>query len=133
MCNVSRGMCKSTGLHSHAVLDEDFDPNCLQMDEILKEAASTVESACTVYAVDAREVPECAQEFQIAEPLALLFFFRGKLLQLEMGAGARHKGITWALSGRQEFLDLVEAVVRGAQQGRDLIVAPKDYSMQFRY
>jgi len=112
---------------------EEFEPDCIRMDEVLREAVGIVEGACSIYAVDKQEVPECVQEFQVTEPMATLFFFRGKLLPLDLGAGGRQKGITWVVSGRQEFIELVEAVCRGAQQGRDFIVAPKDYSMSFRY
>ncbi|CAK8998218.1 unnamed protein product [Durusdinium trenchii] len=111
---------------------QDFSPECMKMDEVLVSAAPTVESACAIYAVDIRDVPESVAEFQLSAPAQLIFFFRGKPLDLDLGQGPQRK-VDFALSGRQEFLDLVEAVCRGAQQGMHLIMAPRDYSMQFRY
>eukprot|EP00913_Durusdinium_trenchii_P003267 g3022.t1 len=102
---------------------QDFSPECMKMDEVLVSAAPTVESACAIYAVDIRDVPESVAEFQLSAPAQLIFFFRGKPLDLDLGQGPQ----------RKEFLDLVEAVCRGAQQGMHLIMAPRDYSMQFRY
>ncbi|CAJ1410137.1 unnamed protein product [Effrenium voratum] len=111
---------------------QDFSPDCMKMDEVLSSAAQAVEQACVIYAVDLREVPEAVAEFQLNAPAQLMFFFRGKPLELDLGRGPQRK-IDFVLSSRQEFLDMVEAVCRGAQQGMHLIVAPRDYSMQFRY
>mmetsp|Transcript_111916 Transcript_111916/g.198205 ORF Transcript_111916/g.198205 Transcript_111916/m.198205 type:complete len:147 (+) Transcript_111916:134-574(+) len=113
-------------------ISQDHDPECMKMDEILSSAKSTVEEGCNIFCVDVREVPECIPEFQLTEPLALIFFFKGKPLQLDLGEGPRAK-ITWALGSTQEFVDLVEACHRGGHSGRDLIIAPRDYSMAFRY
>jgi DIM1 family U5 snRNP protein len=41
--------------------------------------------------------------------------------------------INWALSDKQEFIDIVETVYRGARKGRGLVVSPKDYSTKYRY
>jgi DIM1 family U5 snRNP protein len=116
-------------------LGHDFDPNCMMMDEVLKGARQTVEPLCAIYAIDVREVPECAQEFQLGgpQPLALMFFFRGRPIQLDLGEGRRGAQFTWALGSQQEFLDLCEAVCRGAQQGREVVTAPRDYSLQGGY
>mmetsp|Transcript_49404 Transcript_49404/g.92608 ORF Transcript_49404/g.92608 Transcript_49404/m.92608 type:complete len:143 (+) Transcript_49404:41-469(+) len=111
---------------------QDFSPECMRMDEVLSSAAEALAPACSIYAVDMREVPECVTEFQLAASAQLIFFFKGKVLELDLGSGPQRK-VDLALSGRQEFMDLVEAVCRGAQQGMQLIVAPRDYSMQFRY
>eukprot|EP00435_Cladocopium_sp_Y103_P025297 s657_g6.t1 len=111
---------------------QDFSPECMKMDEVLTSAAQTVESACSIYAVDVRDVPESVTEFQLAAPAQLIFFFRGKPLELDLGRGPQRK-VDFVPNSRQEFLDLVEAVCRGAQQGMTLIMAPKDYSMQFGY
>uniref|UniRef100_A0A0E0FFW9 Thioredoxin-like protein 4A n=1 Tax=Oryza nivara TaxID=4536 RepID=A0A0E0FFW9_ORYNI len=41
--------------------------------------------------------------------------------------------INWALKDKQEFIDIVETVYRGARKGRGLVIAPKDYSTKYRY
>nr|ACU45164.1 Dim1 [Prorocentrum minimum] len=116
-------------------MGRDFDPDCMMMDEVLKSAQPTVEPLCAIYTVDVREVPQCIQEFQLAgpSPIALMFFFRGRPIQLDLGEGKRGAKITWALGNQQEFLDLCEAFCRGAQQGREVVTAPRDYSVQGRY
>merc|ERR1712232_1022848 len=115
-------------------LGQDFDCDCMQMDQVIASTIDAVQSHCSIYAVDVREVPECVQEFNLAgQSLALVFFFKGKPLRIDVGKGNLQTAITWAIEDRQEFVDLVEAVCRGAQQGRDFIVAPRDYSVQMRY
>mmetsp|Transcript_115643 Transcript_115643/g.360188 ORF Transcript_115643/g.360188 Transcript_115643/m.360188 type:complete len:144 (+) Transcript_115643:62-493(+) len=113
-------------------MGEDFHPFCMQADELLAGVARDVESVCSVYAVDVREVPECVGQFQLSEPVSLAFFFRGRPLKLDLGAGPVQV-FARPLQSRQELLDLVEAVSRGAAQGRDLILCPKDYSLPFGY
>ncbi|GLJ55070.1 hypothetical protein SUGI_1182080 [Cryptomeria japonica] len=41
--------------------------------------------------------------------------------------------INWALKDKQEFIDIVETVYRGARKGRGLVISPKDYSTKYRY
>eukprot|EP00928_Gymnodinium_smaydae_P048167 TRINITY_DN32198_c0_g1_i1.p1 TRINITY_DN32198_c0_g1~~TRINITY_DN32198_c0_g1_i1.p1 ORF type:complete len:169 (-),score=31.62 TRINITY_DN32198_c0_g1_i1:149-655(-) len=128
----------------------EFDHDCMRMDAVLAEAANTTRDTCNIYTVEVRDVPECVQEFQVSDPssmpglpgpagaasqttaMAVVFFFKGRLLQLDLGSGPRPK-ISWAIENQQEFVDLLNAVHHGAQQGREVITAPKDYSMQFRY
>ena len=34
---------------------------------------------------------------------------------------------------KQEMIDIIETVFRGASKGRGLVVSPKDYSTRYRY
>mmetsp|Transcript_31648 Transcript_31648/g.73887 ORF Transcript_31648/g.73887 Transcript_31648/m.73887 type:complete len:144 (-) Transcript_31648:42-473(-) len=113
-------------------IGHQFDPACVSLDEVLRSAVPSVEAMCSLYTIDSREVPECVQAFQVQSSSALVFFFRGRLLQFDLGQGPCSR-IECAMSSRQEFTDLVEAAQRGVQLGRDLIIAPRDYSLQMRY
>mmetsp|Transcript_12039 Transcript_12039/g.34054 ORF Transcript_12039/g.34054 Transcript_12039/m.34054 type:complete len:143 (-) Transcript_12039:25-453(-) len=110
----------------------DYDPECVLMDELLLSAKEDVQAACSIYLVDTKEVPDFSQQYELYDPCTLMFFFKGRHLQLELGFGDRYK-ITWPLGSTRELSDAIEAVHRGAQQGRDLIVAPRDYSLAYRY
>ena len=48
------------------------------------------------------------------------------------GTGNNNK-INWAIEDKQEIIDIIETVYRGARKGRGLIVSPKDYSTKYRY
>ncbi|TYG79947.1 hypothetical protein ES288_D02G177900v1 [Gossypium darwinii] len=41
--------------------------------------------------------------------------------------------INWALKDKQEFIDSIETVYRGARKGRGLVIALKDYSTKYCY
>ena len=43
---------------------------------------------------------------------------------VDLGTGNNNK-INWALTDKQEFIDIVETVYRGARKGRGLVVSPK--------
>ena len=45
-------------------------------------------------------------------------------IMIDLGTGNNNK-INWALNDKQEFIDIVETVYRGARKGRGLVVAPK--------
>ncbi|CAN6847130.1 unnamed protein product [Brassica oleracea] len=38
-----------------------------------------------------------------------------------------------AMKDKQENIDIIETVFRGARKGRGLVIAPKDYSTKYRY
>lgn len=64
--------------------------------------------------------------------LPLAFLLRNKHIMVDLGTGNNNK-INWAMNDKQEFIDIVETVYRGARKGRGLVVSPKDYSTKYRY
>lgn len=51
---------------------------------------------------------------------------------IDLGTGNNNK-INWIIEDKQEMIDIVETVYRGARKGRGLVVSPKDYSTKYRY
>lgn len=51
---------------------------------------------------------------------------------IDLGTGNNNK-INWTMEDKQEMIDIVETVYRGARKGRGLVVSPKDYSTKYRY
>lgn len=45
---------------------------------------------------------------------------------IDLGTGNNNK-INWTMEDKQEMIDIVETVYRGARKGRGLVVSPKDY------
>lgn len=39
----------------------------------------------------------------------------------------------WAIDNKQEMIDIIETVYRGASKGRGLVISPKDYSTRYKY
>mmetsp|Transcript_242 Transcript_242/g.393 ORF Transcript_242/g.393 Transcript_242/m.393 type:complete len:99 (-) Transcript_242:87-383(-) len=53
-------------------------------------------------------------------------------LMIDLGPGNNNK-INWPMNNKQELVDIIETVYRGARKGRGLVVSPKDYSTKYRY
>lgn len=50
---------------------------------------------------------------------------------VDAGTGNNNK-INWAMTEKQEMIDIIETVYRGASKGRGLVVSPKDYSTRYK-
>eukprot|EP00884_Botryococcus_braunii_P012175 jgi/Botrbrau1/20959/Bobra.0135s0077.1 len=110
----------------------DYDPTCMQMDEILAGVADQMKNFAVIYLVDISEVPDFNTMYELYDPCTVMFFFRNKHIMIDLGTGNNNK-INWAMNDKQEFIDIVEVVYRGARKGRGLVVSPKDYSTKYRY
>ncbi len=110
----------------------DEDPTCMQMDETLAGIADDVKNFASIFLVDTTEVPDFTEMYELYDACTVMFFFRNKHIMVDLGTGNNNK-ITWAIREKQEMIDLIEVVYRGAKRGRGLVVAPKDYSTKFLY
>ncbi|KAI7898281.1 mitosis protein DIM1-domain-containing protein [Cokeromyces recurvatus] len=110
----------------------DWDPICMQMDEILYSIAEKVKNFAVIYLVDITEVPDFNKMYELYDPCTTMFFFRNKHIMVDLGTGNNNK-INWALDDKQEMIDLIEIVYRGARKGRGLVVSLKDYSTKYKY
>merc|ERR1719316_1056814 len=102
------------------------------MDEVLFAASESVKTLCRFFLVDVTEVPDFNQDYELYDPCTLMFFCRGRHVELELGLGGKYK-LTWPVGNPGELAEIVETIHRGAQQGRDIIVASKDHALTFRY
>ena len=50
----------------------------------------------------------------------------------DFGTGNNNK-LNWVLEDKQELIDIIETIYKGAKKGRGLVVSPKDYSTRYRY
>lgn len=110
----------------------DADPQCMLMDETLASVSTPLSNFCVIYVVDISRVPDFNEMYELTDPVSVMFFYRNKHIQIDLGTGNNNK-ITWPITEKQEFIDIVETVYRGAVKGRGLVVAPKDYSTKNRY
>jgi DIM1 family U5 snRNP protein len=110
----------------------DEDPTCMEMDDSLAGIADDVKNFAVIYLVDTTEVPDFNEMYELYDPCTVMFFFRNKHIMIDLGTGNNNK-ITWAIAAKQELIDIIEVVYRGAKKGRGLVVSPKDYSTKYRY
>jgi DIM1 family U5 snRNP protein len=110
----------------------DWDPDCMKMDEILYGIADKVSNFAVIFLVDISEVPDFNQMYELYDPCTTMFFFRNKHVMIDLGTGNNNK-ISWPMTDKQEMIDIIETVYKGARKGRGLVVSPKDYSTKWRY
>jgi DIM1 family U5 snRNP protein len=55
------------------------------------------------------------------------------LLSLDLPGTGNNNKLNWVLDDKQELIDIIETIYRGAKKGRGLVVSPKDYSTRYRY
>ena len=57
----------------------DYDPTCMQMDEVLYAIAELVKNYAVIYLVDTTEVPDFNTMYELYDPCTVMFFFRNKV------------------------------------------------------
>jgi len=106
---------------------------CMLMDETLRSVADLVRNFCVVYVCNVDVVPDFNTMYELTEtPVNLMFFFRNKHILVDLGTGNNNK-IDWPLTDKQELIDIIETVYRGASKGKGLVISPKDYSTKNRF
>ena len=110
----------------------DENKACMEMDEILYKISEDVRNFAVIYLVDITEVPDFNVMYELFDEMTIMFFFRNKHIMIDLGTGNNNK-INFNISDKQEMIDIIETVYRGARKGRGLVVSPKDYSTKYRY
>ena len=95
----------------------DYDPQCMKMDEILYKVAEDVKNFAVIYLVDITKVPDFNQMYELYDPCTTMFFYRNKHMLIDSGTGNNNK-INWALDEKQDLIDIIEAVYKGARKGK---------------
>ena len=101
-------------------------------DEVLASIAEKVKNFAVIYLVDIDEVTCFTNMYELYDNCTTMFFYRNKHIMIDLGTGDNNK-INWPLGDKQEFIDIIEIVYRGARKGRGLVISPKDYSTKYRY
>jgi U5 snRNP protein, DIM1 family len=110
----------------------DADKTCMVQDEVLASIAEKVKNFAVIYVVDIDEVPDFNTLYELVDSSTIMMFYRNKHIMIDLGTGDNNK-INWALTDKQEFIDIIEMVYRGARKGKGLVISPKDYSTKYRY
>ena len=104
---------------------------CRMMDEALLKICDDIENIACVFIVDIQQVPDFNTMYELYDPVTVMFFYRNKHMMVDLGTGNNNK-IDWPLTDKQELLDIIEVVYKGARQGKGLVVSPKDYSTKHK-
>lgn len=110
----------------------DWDPECMKMDETLLGIVEKVKNFAVIYVVDITQVPDFNKMYELYDPCTVMFFFRNKHMMVDLGTGNNNK-VTWAFENKQDMIDLLEVIYRGAKKGKGLVISPRDWSTKHKY
>ena len=110
----------------------DWDKTCMLMDEILFAIAEDVSKFAVIYLVDNTKIPDFNTMYELYDPCTIMFFYRNKHIMVDLGTGNNNK-INFLMNEKQELIDIIECVYRGAKKGRGLVISPKDCSTKYKY
>ncbi|XP_050244004.1 uncharacterized protein LOC126692431 isoform X1 [Quercus robur] len=101
------------------------DPVCLQLDGILSKSAQEVSKFASVALVDidSNEIQVYVKYFDITFIPSTVFFFNVHHMKMDFGT-ADHTKWVGAFHKKQDFIDVVEAIYRGAMKGKLIVSCP---------
>lgn len=77
-----------------------------------------------IYLCDIDEVPDFNTMYELYDTMTIMFFYRNKHMMCDFGTGNNNK-LNWVLEDKQELIDIIETIYKGAKKGRGLVVSPK--------
>ncbi|CAA7045795.1 unnamed protein product [Microthlaspi erraticum] len=101
------------------------DEDCRQLDLILSKTARDVSKFATVALVDvdSEEVQVYVKYFDITLFPSTVFFFNAHHMKLDSGTADHTKWIG-KFHRKQDFIDVVEVIFRGAMKGKMIVQCP---------
>ncbi|XP_072176176.1 thioredoxin-like protein 4B [Diadema setosum] len=103
----------------------DDDVVCMQLDEILSKTHQDLAKMAAIYIIDADSALTYTQYFDITLIPATVFFFNGQHMKVDYGT-PDHTKFIGSFKSKQDFIDLVEVIYRGAMRGKLMITSPID-------
>ncbi|KAF8777663.1 thioredoxin-like protein 4B [Argiope bruennichi] len=98
---------------------------CMQTDDIMSRTETLLSEMATICTVNISDVPEYVDYFDITHIPATVFFFNGQHIKVNSGM-PDHTKFIGPFQTKQDFIDLVEVVFRGAIRGKYLVNSPID-------
>ncbi|KAH7861175.1 hypothetical protein Vadar_022615 [Vaccinium darrowii] len=101
------------------------DPLSLQLDDIISKSAREVSKFATIALVDidSEDIQVYVKYFDITFIPSTIFFFNAHHMKMDSGS-ADHTKWVGAFHRKQDFIDVVEAIYRGAMKGKLIVSCP---------
>ncbi|CAL8351084.1 unnamed protein product [Merluccius merluccius] len=101
----------------------DEDSSCLQLDHTLSKTAHDLTNMASIYIVDVDKVPVYTRYFDISYIPSTVFFFNGQHMKVDYGS-PDHTKFVGSFQSKQDFMDLIEVLYRGAMRGKVMVRSP---------
>ncbi|XP_023239654.1 thioredoxin-like protein 4B [Centruroides sculpturatus] len=101
------------------------ESSCLRLDDILAKTSPLLSKMADIYIVEVEDVPVYTHYFDITLIPATVFFFNGQHIKVDYGT-QDHTKFIGCFQEKQDFIDLIEVIYRGAMQGKLMINSPID-------
>ncbi|XP_052780764.1 thioredoxin-like protein 4B [Mya arenaria] len=111
---------------------KDEDPVCLQLDHILAKSVDDLGKMAKIYTVDVDKVPVYTRYFDITLLPATIFFFNAQHIKVDWGT-ADHTKFIGTFQSKQDLIDVVEVIFRGAMKGKVMVRSPLDPTTLQKY
>lgn len=110
----------------------DDDNVCMQLDHILSKAVDELGKMAKIFCVDVDNVPVYTRYFDITLIPATIFFFNAQHMKVDWGT-PDHTKFIGTFKTKQDFIDVVEVIFRGAMKGKVVVRSPLDSSRIQKY
>ncbi|KAJ9662937.1 Dimethyladenosine transferase [Neophaeococcomyces mojaviensis] len=104
----------------------------MEQDEILYKIADKIRNFAVIYTCNNDIVKDFNQMYELYDEMTVMFFWRNKHMMCDFGTGNNNK-LNFVINDKQELIDIIEVIYRGAKKGRGLVNSPKDYSTRYKY
>ncbi|XP_063442953.1 thioredoxin-like protein 4B [Mytilus trossulus] len=101
------------------------DVTCMQLDHILSKLIPELRKMAAIYTVDVDSIPVYTRYFDITLIPSTIFFFNAQHLKVDWGT-PDHTKFIGSFKTKQDFIDVVEMIFRGAMKGKVMIKSPLD-------
>ncbi|KAJ8047019.1 Thioredoxin-like protein 4B [Holothuria leucospilota] len=103
----------------------EADGVCMQLDDILSKTSADLANMASVYLVDVDKVSVYTDYFDVTLIPSTVFFFNGQHMKVDYGT-PDHTKFIGTFKEKQDFIDLVEVIYRGAMRGKLVVSSPID-------